>query len=210
VRILVRRPPKEAIDPRIEVVLGDLGDADAVDRVIRGATSCITWAPHTRRPRPPARHHRRRGTIDAYEAQRPRLVYVSSLSMHNAALPAGPSTRRPRSSRGPRARALHQAARGGRLVMDAVRERGLRHLRVPGDPRRGRAAGALCGGIGAATDQVMLGDGEMTLPLVHVEDVVGALPSRRSGAADGPSSRGRPFVVLASSPARSAPRAASA
>ena len=196
VRVLVRRPPREAVDPRLEVVLGDLGDADAVDRVIRGATLVYHlgaamhggWADHQRGTIGGTRH-----VIDACMKHGvPRLVYVSSLSvLHNAALPGRPvdetAALEPRAEE--RGHYTQAKLAAERLVVDAVRERGLPAVIVrPGAILgEGTPLAALCGGIGAGSRLVMLGDGAMTLPLVHVDDVVDALLlAAKRPPADGP------------------------
>lgn len=183
VRVLVRRPPAEA-DPRVEVVLGDLGDRDAVDRAVRGATLVYHlgaamhggWAEHQRGTIGGTRH-----VVDACLAHGvPRLVYVSSLSvLHNAALPGRPvDESAPLEPRAAERGAYTQAKLAAeRLVVEAVRERNLPAVIVrPGAILgEGTPAVALCGGIGAGNRLIVLGDGALTLPLVHVDDVVDAL-----------------------------------
>ena len=195
VRVLVRRAPTADVDPRLEVVLGDLGDRDAVDRVVRGATLVYHlgaamqggWAEHQRGTIGGTRH-----VIDACLAHAvPRLVYVSSLSvLHNAALPGRPvdetAPLEPRAEE--RGHYTQAKLAAERLVADAVRERELPAVIVrPGAILgEGTPLAALCGGIGAGGRLVMLGDGAMTLPLVHVDDVVDAwLLAAGRPAADG-------------------------
>jgi nucleoside-diphosphate-sugar epimerase/predicted dehydrogenase len=185
VRVLVRREPRAAeMDPRVEVALGDLGDRDAVDQVVRGATLVYHlgaamqggWADHQRGTIGGTRH-----VIDACLAHAvPRLVYVSSLSvLHNAAL-AGRSVDEtaplePRAEE--RGHYTQAKLAAERLVTDAVHERGLPGVVVrPGAILgEGTPLAALCGGIGAGGRLIILGTGEMTLPLVHAADVVAAL-----------------------------------
>jgi nucleoside-diphosphate-sugar epimerase/predicted dehydrogenase len=194
VRVLVRRPPA-APDPHVEVVLGDLGDRDAVDRAVRGAT-CVYHvgaamhggaAEHQRGTVGGTRH-----VVESCLAHGvPRLVYVSSLSvLHNAALHGRTADEaaalEPRAAERGWYTQAKLAAEG--VVRDAVGARGLPAVIVrPGAiVGEGTPLAPLAGGIAAGRRLVILGDGEPTLPLVHVDDVVDALLlAAREGPADG-------------------------
>jgi nucleoside-diphosphate-sugar epimerase len=187
VRILVRRePPAELTsDPRVEIVYGDLGDPEAVDRLVAG-TEVVYHLGATMRG---GAHEFARGTVagtrnvveSVLRHRVPGLVHVSSLSvLHAAAARRGTTAREdwplePRSrDRGHYAQSKLEAET---LVRHAVERRDLRAVILrpgqvvgPGAPLLTPAVARRVGGR-----LVILGDGTLALPLVHVEDVVDAL-----------------------------------
>ncbi|MDR7420627.1 MAG: NAD-dependent epimerase/dehydratase family protein [Armatimonadota bacterium] len=187
VRILVRRPQKCPVgsDPRVEVVVGDLGDSAAVEAAVRGAEVVYHvgaamhggWAEHGRGTIG--------GTTNVVESCLAhgvhRLVYVSSLSvLHWSALDGatGVTESAPLEPR-PEARGFYTRAKlaAERLVVEAVEKRRLPAVIL----RPGQIVGpgvplaTLCNGISVGQWLVILGRGDVVLPLVHVDDVVTAL-----------------------------------
>jgi predicted dehydrogenase/nucleoside-diphosphate-sugar epimerase len=184
VRIFVRRIPP-SLPPNTEVVLGNLGDAEAVDRAITGCRIVIhagaatggEWADHecatiqgTRNVLKSCRDH----NVD-------RLVYISSMSVCDwagaepGAVINENSGFEPRpDDRGAYTKAKLQAER---LVKEE-----LQYNRVPTVILRpgkifGPRAPLLSSAIGWKVKGrwLMLGDGNVRLPLVYIDDVVDAV-----------------------------------
>jgi predicted dehydrogenase/nucleoside-diphosphate-sugar epimerase len=193
VRLLTRADPPRAWQERegVECVTGDLGDSRVAADILRGATGIFHlaattsggWEDHLRGTVAATRH-----VVDACLLHSvPWLVYVSSLSVIDWAGLDGktvtedsPLEPRPE-ERGNYTRAKLEAER---IVLDAVRDRGLRAIVLrPGQifGPDGPIVGAT-GGLQAGKRLVLLGGGPNRLPLVYVEDVVDALI--RSRAAD--------------------------
>lgn len=183
VRAFVRKPP-ERNQANVEYCIGDLGDAEAVERAVRGVQAVIhagavmkgDWSEH------------KRGTVDgtanvvaACRAHHVgQLVHISSMSVidwagsanggsvdESAALEPRPL------ERGPYTRAKLEAEK---LVADAAK-----HGLPCAILRPGQIFG---GGIplinGAVARSVrgrwlVLGDGTLELPLVYIDDVVDAI-----------------------------------
>lgn len=183
IRVLVRReqPP----DPRVEVVVGDLGDPAAVDRAVAG-TQLVYHVGATMSGR--AEDFQRgtvagtRHVIDSVLKHRvPKLVYVSSLSvLHAAAARPGvklteawPLEPRP-AARGAYTQSKLEAEQ---LVTAAVRDRGLPAVIVRPGQVFGPGAPLLTPAVARRLGNrlIVLGNGELVLPLVHVADVVEAL-----------------------------------
>jgi 2-alkyl-3-oxoalkanoate reductase len=184
VRVLVRRAP-ESIAEGTEIALGDLGDPEAVDRAVRGAGIVIHAGAAMKGGWPEHQRGTVAGTqnvLDACEKHGVRkLVHISSMSIVDwAGAPSGEpisedSGLEPRATeRGHYTRAKLAAEE---LVSRAVAER-----RVPAIILRpGQIFG---GGIPLLTGAVarrmgsrwlVLGDGEVPLPLIHMDDVVDAI-----------------------------------
>jgi predicted dehydrogenase/nucleoside-diphosphate-sugar epimerase len=185
VRALVRRLPSTAsADSGLEVVVGDLGDAARVAQAVGGATAVFhvgaamhgDWAAHQRGTIGGTRH-----VVDACLRHGvPRLVHVSSLSVLDwpgldGATVTEDAPLEPRAGeRGFYTRAKLAAER---LVLDAVRERGLPAVVVrPGAiaPPEGPPLGA-ANALSVGRWTVLLGRGTALVPLVDVADVVEAL-----------------------------------
>ena len=198
VRILVRREPPADLrrDERVEAVYGDLGDPDAVDRLVAGTDIVYHLGATMRGSADDFTRGTVAGTRNVVESvlrhRVSRLVHVSSLSvLHAAAVQPGTTVREdwplePRAeSRGGYAQSKLEAER---IVRDAVAQRGLPAVILrpgqivgPGVPLLTPAVAQRVGGA-----LVVLGDGSLPLPLVHVEDVVDAiLAAGRAGAPAG-------------------------
>jgi predicted dehydrogenase/nucleoside-diphosphate-sugar epimerase len=190
VRVLVRRVPSE-VPPGVGVAIGDLGDPEAVDRAVRGARTVVHagaamgggWSEHecgtvvgTRNVVASCRRHGVR-----------KLVHISSLSVSDWAGSDGrilsestPWEPRPE-DRGHYTRAKLEAEK---IVSRAVAEQGLAAVIL----RPGQIFGGKIPLVTPAVARragrrwVVLGDGELRLPLVYVDDVVDAIVA----ALDGP------------------------
>jgi predicted dehydrogenase/nucleoside-diphosphate-sugar epimerase len=198
VRLLLRReaPPGISVDPRVEIVRGDLGDPAAVRTAVEGVSVVFhlgaatggDWEDHERSTV--------RGTENVVrfclEFRIPRLVHVSSLSVlrwaeHTPGArldETAPLEPRP-TDRGFYSQAKLEAER---IVRAAAHDRGLPAVIIrPGQifgPGASAVAGA--GGIALGRRLVLLGDGTAMLPLVYVDDLVDALMlALERGRADG-------------------------
>ena len=193
VRALCRRPPTDGSlrHPRVDIVLGDLGDAAAVDAAVAGvrvvyhagAAMRGSWAEHARGTVTGTRH-----VVDSVLRHRvSRLVHVSSLSvldwgaLHDARVTEdAPLEPRPE-ARGSYTRAKLLAEQH---VLAAVRERGLRAVIV--------RPGILIGPEGPGLDAlnavvlgrqlVLLGSAAGVPPLISAHDAA-ALIGRAGSAA---------------------------
>lgn len=184
VRTLVRRIP-DRIRPGVEVVVGDLGDPTAVDRAVRGADVVIHagaamkggWVEHQAATIT--------GTKNVLESCRrhgvSKLVHVSSMSVidwagGDHAKPVTESTPfEPKAeARGHYTRAKLEAER---LVTQFVRETGLPTVILrPGQIYGGKIpllTPAVARRMGKRW--LVLGGGDVRLPLVHMDDVVDAI-----------------------------------
>lgn len=200
VRVLVRRIPA-APRPDVDFVVGDLGDPEAVDRAVRGARAVVHvgaamkgwWEDHQRGTV--------EGTRNVVEACRrhgvAKLVHISSLSVNDWAgcdggvLSEGsPLEPRPE-DRGHYTRAKLEAER---LVSAAAAEHGLPVVILrPGQIFGGRMpllTPAVARRVGSRW--LVLGDGTLRLPLVHLDDVVDAVV----GALDGTLSKGEVIQLV--------------
>ena len=191
VRILVRRPPAEVPDG-VEVALGDLGDPAAVERAVRGARTVIHagaamkggWVEHETGTV--------RGTQNVLAAclkhNVQKLVHVSSMSVIDW---AGDATNAPvdentpfeprAEERGSYTRAKLEAEK---LVTAFAKRHGLATVILrPGQIFGGRIP-LLTPAVArkAGKRWLVLGGGDVRLPLVYMDDVVDAILL----AADGP------------------------
>jgi predicted dehydrogenase/nucleoside-diphosphate-sugar epimerase len=190
VRILVRRPPT-IIPKNVEVALGDLGDPTAVDRAVKGASLVIHAGATMKGPWPEHERGTIAGTqniIDACLKHRVcKLVHISSLSVVDWAGQDGKtmdesSPLEPHAQlRGSYTQAKLEAER---RVSRAARELGLPCVLLrPGQifgPNMPILTGAVARKIG--NRWIVLGDGTLRLPLIHVDDVVDAVS--QAAAAD--------------------------
>jgi 2-alkyl-3-oxoalkanoate reductase len=187
VRLFVRRlPPPEILhNPRVEVVLGDLGDPEAVDHALAGSTAVFHigaamsggQAAHDA-----ATITGTRNVVDACLAHHvPALIYVSSLSVIDWAghLENQPVTESAALEPAPQRRGHYTRAKleAERIVRAAAQEKGLPVIVLrPGQiwtensPLISAAVG-----IRAGNHLVVIGDDSNLLPLVHVDDVVQAI-----------------------------------
>ncbi|MCG3148436.1 MAG: Inositol 2-dehydrogenase/D-chiro-inositol 3-dehydrogenase [Verrucomicrobiae bacterium] len=179
VRVFVRRALPA--DPRVEVVVGDLGDPEVVERAVAG-TEIIYHVGAAMRG---SREDFERGTVvgtknilDAMRRHRvKKLVYVSSLSvLHAAAAKPGVKMKEdwPVEPRASERGAYTQTKLAAEKL---VRESGLPAVIVrPGQvfgPGTSAVTGAVAQQVGKR--KVILGNGQLVLPLVYVDDVVDAI-----------------------------------
>jgi nucleoside-diphosphate-sugar epimerase len=190
VRVFVRRPPSE-VAAGVDVALGDLGDPDAVDAAVRGARTVVHvgaamkggWEDHER-----ATMIGTQNIVAACERHRvEKLVHISSMSVYDWAGSDGGtvSESTPYEPR-PEERGHYTLAKlaAEKTVRAAVAEKGLPAVILrPGQIFGGKIP-LLTPAIArrAGGRWVVLGDGRLTLPLVHLDDVVDAVVA----ALDGP------------------------
>jgi predicted dehydrogenase/nucleoside-diphosphate-sugar epimerase len=186
VRVLVRRraPELERL-PGLQVVYGELGDPAAVDRAVAGVRIVYHAGAAMRGSWPAFDASTIRGTanvVDACVAHHvERLVHVSSVTVLDyASQPPGAvvDERAPLEPR-PELRGFYTRAKlaAERIVLDAVRSRMLRAVVV----RPGQIVGpgyeneAPYGAMAIGDRWLVVGAGRLTLPLVHLNDVVDGL-----------------------------------
>jgi predicted dehydrogenase/nucleoside-diphosphate-sugar epimerase len=186
-RIFVRRAPAHVPDG-VEVATGDLGDPEAVDRAVRGARKIIHAGAATTKGGP-IEHTASTviGTKNVIESALrhgvEQVVYISSMSVVNWAGAEDGTPITESSAFEPQAESrgsYTQAKRDAEiLVRAAVRERGLPAVIM----RPGQIFGGKLPILGAfvarrlAGRYVVLGDGELRLPLVHMDDVIDGVVS---------------------------------
>ena len=193
VRIFVRRPPEE-LPPGVDVVLGDLGDSEAVDRAVRGARAVVHagaamkggWDEHER-----ATVMGTQNIVDACLRHGvKKLVHISSMSVSDWAGGSGgvlsessPQEPHP-DERGYYTRAKLEAEK---IVSAAVVERALPAVILRPGQIFGGNMPVLTPAIArrAAGRWLVLGDGELKLPLVYLDDVVDAIVTALDGPLDG-------------------------
>jgi nucleoside-diphosphate-sugar epimerase len=185
VRVIARREPNKTLPQGLEFVIGDLGDPRAVDRAVMGATTVVhagaamsgDWAAYQC-----ATIEGTRNVLAAARAQGVRrLVHISSLSVVDwAGSAGGPPVEEVRADE-PR-----PEARGHYTRSKLEAERLVRAAAEAGEPhvvilRPGQICGAgfplltgaTCRRLGPVN--LVLGDGSLRLPLVHIDDVVEAV-----------------------------------
>jgi predicted dehydrogenase/nucleoside-diphosphate-sugar epimerase len=201
VRVLVRRPP-EVVPDGVEVALGDLGDPSAVDRAVRGAKTVIHagaamkggWVEHETGTVRGTQH-----VLDACLKHRvQKLVHVSSMSVIDWAgsandAPVDENTPfEPRAEeRGSYTRAKLEAEK---LVTAFARRHGFATVILrPGQIFGGKIP-LLTPAVArkAGKRWLVLGGGDVRLPLVYMDDVVDAILL----AADGPLRNGEVIQLV--------------
>ena len=183
VRCLVRRADS-SLPEGVQVAVGDLGDAAAVDRAIGGAHVVVHAGAAMRGPWPAHHGATVLGTAHVIAACRKhavsRLVHVSSLSVLTL---AGEEQQTPVDERTPYE--PHPEQRGSytrakleaeRLVAEAVVQHGLPAVILRPGQIFGRRIPLLNAAIArrVGSHWLVLGDGEVLLPLVYIDDVVDA------------------------------------
>jgi nucleoside-diphosphate-sugar epimerase len=185
VRVFVRRRAASEMPKGVQTAIGDLGDPAAVDDAVRGARVVIHAGAATRGGWAEQRTGTVVGTENIIEACLrygvEQLIYISSLSVVDwaGARSGEPITEasplEPHAEwRGAYTRAKLEAEN---LVRRAVAQRGLRAVIL----RPGQIYGAQLPIVNAAVARrlgkahVVLGDGALRLPLVHIDDVVDAI-----------------------------------
>jgi predicted dehydrogenase/nucleoside-diphosphate-sugar epimerase len=187
VRILVRHDPGEELmhNDRVEVFLGNLGNRDEVERAVEGTSEVFHlgatvegWAEEFQCATTLGTKH----IVDAVLCHEvPKLIYMSSLSVvHLAAGRNGVKiTENWPLEPYPESRGLYSQTKleAERVVTDAVRDRKLRAIILrPGEvigPDRPFLSGAAA--INAGKRLLVLGNGQSTLPVIWVEDLVDAI-----------------------------------
>lgn len=186
VRVLVRRPlPGEQPDGSLQVVVGDLGDPQVVERAVEGVETVF----HVGAAMKGGREHFQAGTVwgtrNVVEACLKhgvkRLVHVSSLSVLDHARHR-PGVRVDESwplEPHPEKRGLYTQTKleAERMVLQAARKHNLHAVILrPGQIfGPGAASVTPSGTIAIAGRWFVYGDGNFPLPLVYVEDVVDAI-----------------------------------
>lgn len=185
-RILLRRPmPALADDPSLEIVYGDLGDPEAVDRAVQGVEVVYHVGANMRGGKLDYSRGTVWGTRNVVESCLrhgvKRLVYVSSIiHLHQAAYKPGMTVDEsfplePRAEqRGYYTQAKLEAEE---IVRRAIAEQGLPAVILRPGQIFGRGAERVspAGAIGLAGRWIVVGSGNLPLPLVYVEDVVDAM-----------------------------------
>ena len=188
VRIFVRREPpcKWLYDSRLEVILGDLGDPEAVERAVAGTEMIY----HIGGGMKGGDHDFERGSVAGTrnvvasilrQPKQPKLVYLSSLSVLHAAIARSESSVHEDwpLEPNPEKRGIYSQAKweAEKIVTKAVRENGLRAVIL----RPGRVFGPdstlLTPDVARRVGNrlVILGSGQLKLPLIYVEDLVDAI-----------------------------------
>lgn len=208
VRLFVRRlPPLEILHhPGVEVALGELGDPQAVDRALANATVVLHvgaamaggWEAHEA-----ATISGTRNVVEACRAHRvPKLIHVSSLSVLDwAGHPADrPVTESSPLEPSPQRRGAYTQAKleAEGIVRAAAREHSLPALIVRAGQIWSEGGPLISGGVGirAGRRLVLVGDGSIRLPLIHVGDVVEAIIK----AAQSPFADGRVYQCVGDDP----------
>jgi len=186
VRLFVRREPPAGTraHPLVEVVHGELGDPSSVEQGLAGATTVFHCGAAMFGPWPAHESGTIEGTRNVVSTCLAngveKLVHVSSLSVLHASALAGtlldesaPLEPHPE-ERGAYSRAKLEAEA---LVRDAVADKRLPavilrpgHIWTEQGPLLSPAVGMRAGGL-----LIMVGDPNLLLPFVHVDDVVSAL-----------------------------------
>lgn len=184
VRLLVRRPPERILEGT-EIAIGNLGDPDAVDRAVRGAKSVIHIGAAMKGGLAEHESATIVGTRNVLEAcvkhKVEKLVHISSMSVVDWASgprdsvlsEASPLEPRPE-DRGHYTRAKLAAEQ---LVVQYHREHNLPVVILrPGQIFGGRIpllTPAVARRLG--NGWLVLGNGDIRLPLIHIDDVVSAI-----------------------------------
>lgn len=189
VRVLVRRPPDDPRlrDPRVEIVHGDLSDREIVRGAIAGTRLVFHLGAAMRGTPADFEQGTVTGThnVVAAVAASPatKLVYVSSLSvLHAAAASTGSVVREdwPLEPH-PDLRGLYTGTklRAEALVREAVRTQHIKAVIVRPGQVFGPGAALLTPAVARKAGRwlVVIGDGQLVLPLIYVEDLVDALLS---------------------------------
>jgi 2-alkyl-3-oxoalkanoate reductase len=186
VRVLVRRPLESlSQDPLIHQVCGDLGDPAAVDRAVTGVEVVYHVGAAMRGGKADFESGTVWGTRNIVAAclrhSVKKLVYVSSLTVLDHASHRAGERVTEASPLEPKAQArgfyTQTKLEAERIVLDAVRQQGLPAVILrPGQIfGAGAEKVAPSGTIAIAGRWVVVGGGNLRLPLVYVEDVVDAL-----------------------------------
>jgi nucleoside-diphosphate-sugar epimerase len=186
VRVLMRRPaPDLASDPQVEVMYGDLGDPQIVDRAVRG----VDLVYHVGSAMSGGKAAFEAGTIwgtknvvsACLRHGVKRLVYVSSIILldHAGHQPGTAVDETYALEPKPELRGFYTQAKldAECTVKQAIRDQGLQAVILrPGQIfGRGSEKFAPAGTIAVGSHWIVVGDGRGPLPMVYIEDVVDAL-----------------------------------
>jgi predicted dehydrogenase/nucleoside-diphosphate-sugar epimerase len=185
-RLFVRREPRPELlaDPRVEVVVGDLGDPDAVERAVAGTEVVY----HVGAAIKGGVADFDRGTIVGTRnvaasavKHRARMVYISSVSvLHAAAARAGQAVREdwplePHPER--RGHYTRTKLEAEKIVAGAVARQGLQAVILRPGQVFGPGVPLITGGVAIRRPGrlIVLGDGKVVLPLIYVDDLIDAI-----------------------------------
>jgi predicted dehydrogenase/nucleoside-diphosphate-sugar epimerase len=183
IRLFVRRPPA-TVPANVEIVVGNLGDHDAVCQAVRGASIVIHAGAAMNGPWPEHECATISGTKNVLEACRKfgveKLVYVSSMSVLDWAGTAETELNEttplePRAEeRGYYTRAKLVAER---LVTDFAARHDVPVVILRPGKIFGKGQPLLSPAIGRKVKGrwIILGDGEVNVPLIYMDDVVDAV-----------------------------------
>ncbi len=204
VRLLVRRPPggELAADPRIDLVIGDLGDPAVVDRATRGVRQVYHLGAAVRGSADDFYRGTVAGTRNVVNACLEhgvaKLVYVSSLSVLSAATMKADSvvTEDWPYEPTPNRRGQYTITK---LEAERIVRKATETLKLPAVILRpglvfGPGNNLLGPSVGIRMGQrlIVLGDGRVVLPLVYVEDLADGIV----GASDRPVFDGSIFHLV--------------
>ena len=188
VRILVRRRPVAEFrdNPKVEVFLGDLGDAASVDGAMSGIKEVYHLGATVEGEAEDFQCATVVGTqniIDSCLKQGvEKLIYMSSLSVIDAASAAGNGAHVKEDfpfEPHPERRGLYTQTKldAERIIAEAVKSRGLRAVILRPGEVMGPDKVFLSGAVGreAAGRVIVLGSGKSLVPLIWVEDLVDAI-----------------------------------
>ncbi len=186
IRILARRPPPSAwqADARIEVVLGDLGDPQAVDRAVAGSQIVYHVGGTVRGSAAEFWRGNVAGTqnvVDSCVRHGVRqLIYISSLSVLQAPGRSGGTLDEDSALEPyPERRGLYTQTkcRAEEIVVRAVAERSLPAVIVRPAEVVGDGGPVLSSGVGQRHGSRLLifGNGRLHVPLIQADDLIDAL-----------------------------------
>lgn len=186
VRVLLRKPNAAfASDSGMQTVIGDLGDPRAVDHAVKGATVVYHVGAAMKGSVRDFEAGTLWGTRNIVEActrhGNQRLVYVSSMSVfdHAGRDPAQTMTESSAYEPHPDWRGAYTRTKlvAERVVLDAIRDAALPAVVIRPGQIFGPGAEKVTPNavVGLAGRWVAVGPGDMSLPLVFVQDVVDAL-----------------------------------
>lgn len=186
IRILSRRPlPQLEGNPNAQIVLGDLGDPECVDRAVRG----VEIVYHAGAGMKGGKEAFEAGTVwgtknvvaSCLRHKVARMVYISSLSVLDQAghKPGTPVTENSPTEPHPELRGAYSQTKltAENIVLDAIRNQNLPAVILrPGQIfGPGSEKTAPSGVIALGGRWVVMGNGALPLNLVYIEDVVDAI-----------------------------------